>query len=50
MKKIILFGLLCMGTLGVQSQEIRALDASPLDLAIFRPNGQGYATRGQNHL
>ena len=33
----IIFGL----SNNINSQEIRRLDVSPLDLAVFRPNGQG---------
>ncbi len=31
---------ICQGSVGVYAQEIRDLDKSPLDMAVFRPDGQ----------
>lgn len=40
-KALLLITFIVLGFNHGHSQEIRALDVSPLDLAIFRPNGQG---------
>jgi hypothetical protein len=41
MKKIILAFFLCIVTIQLsQAQEIKKMDESPLDLAVFRPDGQ----------
>ena len=41
MRKIALVCIaICISTFGAQGQEIKKMDSSPLDLAVFRPGGQ----------
>ena len=43
MKNIVLISLMCFaGIQFCQSQEIKKMDSSPLDLAVFRPDGHEF--------